>query len=229
MSTPIKGLGTTLPIPPKPKSKYNVKSVIDTNWRKKPATDKGGTSGPGGSDGDVASRKNSDNNSGVFDDDFLTTNVNEYGSDIRVDGKIASKKSLRKLADRYAEIKRKKDSISWRSIVKNAIDLQKGKIPLLLAVEAGNQSMVRELLSSQTPEQLKVSGYFLWFLKEEEFFTIDLSNTHEEEEEVEGLDTRMFVYFYPGYNCFTSLLFMCSCGIYSGIRQTPSCCYFGRP
>ncbi|CAG9578217.1 unnamed protein product [Danaus chrysippus] len=33
----------------------------------------------------------------------------------------------------------------------------RGKIPLLLAVEAGNQSMVRELLSAQTAEQLKSS------------------------------------------------------------------------
>ncbi|XP_063376605.1 serine/threonine-protein phosphatase 6 regulatory ankyrin repeat subunit B [Cydia fagiglandana] len=33
----------------------------------------------------------------------------------------------------------------------------RGKIPLLLAVEAGNQSMVRELLSAQTAEQLKAS------------------------------------------------------------------------
>ncbi|KAL1399480.1 hypothetical protein pipiens_002213 [Culex pipiens pipiens] len=31
----------------------------------------------------------------------------------------------------------------------------KGKIPLLLAVEAGNQSMCRELLSAQTADQLK--------------------------------------------------------------------------
>ncbi|KAL1463243.1 hypothetical protein WDU94_015014 [Cyamophila willieti] len=33
----------------------------------------------------------------------------------------------------------------------------KGKIPLLLAVEAGNQSMCRELLSTQTSEQLKAT------------------------------------------------------------------------
>lgn len=152
MSTPSK----TLPAAPKPKTKYNVKSVIDTNWRKKPATDKGG-GGPGSTSGDIASRKNSDNSpESAFDEEFLLANVNEYGSDIRVDGRIASKKSLQKLANRYAEIKRKKESISWRNVVKNAIDLQKGKIPLLLAVEAGNQSMVRELLSSQTPEQLKV-------------------------------------------------------------------------
>jgi hypothetical protein len=35
--------------------------------------------------------------------------------------------------------------------------LQKGKIPLLLAVEAGNQSMCRELLGQQTAEQLKAT------------------------------------------------------------------------
>uniref|UniRef100_A0A182SSK3 Uncharacterized protein n=1 Tax=Anopheles maculatus TaxID=74869 RepID=A0A182SSK3_9DIPT len=34
---------------------------------------------------------------------------------------------------------------------------EKGKIPLLLAVEAGNQSMCRELLSSQTADQLKLA------------------------------------------------------------------------
>jgi hypothetical protein len=36
-------------------------------------------------------------------------------------------------------------------------NLQKGKIPLLLAVEAGNQSMCRELLGQQTAEQLKAT------------------------------------------------------------------------
>lgn len=158
--TPVKGPGALVPPPFKAtKTKYNVKSVIDTNWRKKPVVDKGAAGGGrdgGGSSGDNASRKNSDNDLG-YDQDFLLTNVNEYGSDIKVDGKIATKRSLQKLAQRYAEIKRKKESISWRSVVKNAIDLQKGKVPLLLAVEAGNQSMVRELLSSQTPEQLKVS------------------------------------------------------------------------
>ncbi|XP_074029329.1 uncharacterized protein isoform X1 [Leptinotarsa decemlineata] len=35
---------------------------------------------------------------------------------------------------------------------------QRGKIPLLLAVEAGNQSMCRELLSAQTAEQLKAQS-----------------------------------------------------------------------
>lgn len=46
---------------------------------------------------------------------------------------------------------------SWRNLIKGVLDLQRGKIPLLLAVEAGNQSMVRELLSAQTAEQLQVS------------------------------------------------------------------------
>ncbi|XP_059221193.1 serine/threonine-protein phosphatase 6 regulatory ankyrin repeat subunit A isoform X1 [Stomoxys calcitrans] len=34
----------------------------------------------------------------------------------------------------------------------------RGKVPLLLSVEAGNQSMVRELLSAQTAEQLKATA-----------------------------------------------------------------------
>lgn len=42
--------------------------------------------------------------------------------------------------------------------VKVNIFLQRGKIPLLLAVEAGNQSMCRELLSAQTAEQLKAQS-----------------------------------------------------------------------
>lgn len=46
---------------------------------------------------------------------------------------------------------------SWRNIIKDVLYLQRGKIPLLLAVEAGNQSMCRELLSAQTTEQLTVS------------------------------------------------------------------------
>lgn len=45
---------------------------------------------------------------------------------------------------------------SWRNLIKGVLDSQRGKIPLLLAVEAGNQSMCRELLSAQTTEQLTV-------------------------------------------------------------------------
>jgi ankyrin repeat protein len=41
----------------------------------------------------------------------------------------------------------------------NTLDfLQKGKIPLLLAVEAGNQSMCRELLSQNAQEQLRMTN-----------------------------------------------------------------------
>lgn len=40
---------------------------------------------------------------------------------------------------------------------RTARELQKGKIPLLLAVEAGNQSMCRELLSQQAPDQLRAT------------------------------------------------------------------------
>lgn len=50
---------------------------------------------------------------------------------------------------------------TWRNLIKGVLDLQRGRIPLLLAVEAGNQSMVRELLSAQTAEQLQVSSIFL--------------------------------------------------------------------
>lgn len=59
---------------------------------------------------------------------------------------------------------------SWRNLIKGVLDFQRGKIPLLLAVEAGNQSMCRELLSTQTTEQLQVNqinithSIFLFFI-----------------------------------------------------------------
>lgn len=89
-------------------------------------------------------------------------NVGEIGPNSgigqgQISGRIATKHSLQKLANRFAEMKRKRDATSWTSVIRNALDLQKGKVPLLLAVEAGNQSMCRELLSAQTAEQLKVS------------------------------------------------------------------------
>lgn len=73
-----------------------------------------------------------------------------------------NKAALQKLASSFAALnkrkaeKRNRDHTAWKSLIQNALDLQKGKIPLLLAVEAGNQSMCRELLSSQTVDQLKV-------------------------------------------------------------------------
>lgn len=46
----------------------------------------------------------------------------------------------------------------WKALLNSTVKhLQKGRIPLLLAVEAGNQSMCRELLSQQTIEQLKAT------------------------------------------------------------------------
>lgn len=74
-----------------------------------------------------------------------------------------SKAAMQRLASSFVALnkrkaeKRDRDQGTWKSLIRNALDLQKGKIPLLLAVEAGNQSMCRELLSSQTVDQLKVS------------------------------------------------------------------------
>uniref|UniRef100_A0A1S4GZD0 ANK_REP_REGION domain-containing protein n=2 Tax=gambiae species complex TaxID=44542 RepID=A0A1S4GZD0_ANOGA len=52
--------------------------------------------------------------------------------------------------------RQRRQAATWKEIVRHNF-LQKGKIPLLLAVEAGNQSMCRELLSSQTADQLKAT------------------------------------------------------------------------
>lgn len=73
-----------------------------------------------------------------------------------------NKQAMQKLANTFVELnkrkaeKRDQGQSTWRSLIKGVLDLQRGKIPLLLAVEAGNQSMCRELLSAQTAEQLKV-------------------------------------------------------------------------
>lgn len=58
----------------------------------------------------------------------------------------------------YIELNKRKAMLKdWKKIMDDILVFQRGKIPLLLAVEAGNQSMCRELLSSQTSEQLKVN------------------------------------------------------------------------
>lgn len=68
--------------------------------------------------------------------------------------------------EREAQLEREREQrierrpSTWRSLIKGVLDIQRGKIPLLLAVEAGNQSMVRELLSAQTAEQLQVSSKY---------------------------------------------------------------------
>lgn len=68
------------------------------------------------------------------------------------------KEAMQKLATNF---KKKTSEMNppdqWQSLITNLLNSQRGKLPLLLAVEAGNQSMVRELLSAQTAEQLKVS------------------------------------------------------------------------
>lgn len=78
-------------------------------------------------------------------------------------GAGGNKAAMQKLASSFVALnkrkaeKRDRDVETWKNLIQSALDLQKGKIPLLLAVEAGNQSMCRELLSSQTADQLKVS------------------------------------------------------------------------
>lgn len=73
-----------------------------------------------------------------------------------------NKQAMQKLANTFVELNKRKaerrdqGQSTWRNLIKGVLDLQRGKIPLLLAVEAGNQSMCRELLSAQTAEQLKV-------------------------------------------------------------------------
>lgn len=70
------------------------------------------------------------------------------------------KEAMQKLANNFRKkTSEKKQPDSWQSLITNLLNSQRGKLPLLLAVEAGNQSMVRELLSAQTAEQLKVSSF----------------------------------------------------------------------
>lgn len=82
-----------------------------------------------------------------------------------------NKDAVKKLANNFVELnkqkieqppQRERAPSTWRSLIKGVLDLQRGKIPLLLAVEAGNQSMVRELLSQQAAEQLQVSFAFVF-------------------------------------------------------------------
>lgn len=72
------------------------------------------------------------------------------------------KEAMQKLGKIFKKKTEQKKPDSWQSLIQNLLHSQRGKLPLLLAVEAGNQSMVRELLSSQTQEQLKVSPKFYY-------------------------------------------------------------------
>lgn len=94
--------------------------------------------------------------------------VSDGGKQIAMGKGLNSKASLQKLASSFAALNKRKaekrQNNSWHLLIKDALNSQRGKIPLLLAVEAGNQSMCRELLSSQTAEQLKVSVIYLFHL-----------------------------------------------------------------
>lgn len=75
------------------------------------------------------------------------------------------KEAMQKLASNFKKkTSEKKQPDSWQNLIQNLLNSQRGKLPLLLAVEAGNQSMVRELLSAQTAEQLKVSKFSYKFI-----------------------------------------------------------------
>lgn len=76
------------------------------------------------------------------------------------------KEAMQKLASHFKRKTSEKKQLpdSWQSLIKNLLNSQRGKLPLLLAVEAGNQSMVRELLSAQTAEQLKVSKLTCYYV-----------------------------------------------------------------
>lgn len=109
------------------------------------------------------SRRSSFSNFGVRRGSEMAPAVDQTGQDLpaKASSSVASMKqkaSLQKLAKslmKKQEEKRENDT--WSKLIKSALLAQRGKIPLLLAVEAGNQSMCRELLSAQTAEQLKVS------------------------------------------------------------------------
>lgn len=104
---------------------------------------------------------------GSVESDSPTSAINEAGLGPVVSKSGSSKAALQKLASSFAALnkrkaeKRERDQNTWKGLIQGALQLQKGKIPLLLAVEAGNQSMCRELLSSQTADQLKVSATFV--------------------------------------------------------------------
>lgn len=70
------------------------------------------------------------------------------------------REAMQKLATSFkkkSSERKESSSDTWKTLLTNILNSQRGRIPLLLAVESGNQSMVRELLSSQTAEQLRVN------------------------------------------------------------------------
>lgn len=101
---------------------------------------------------EVNRRENNHMNKDFFSDSSSSTNISSNVKQQR------QKEAMQKLATNFKKkTSEKKTPDSWQILIQNLLNSQRGKLPLLLAVEAGNQSMVRELLSAQTVEQLKVS------------------------------------------------------------------------
>lgn len=106
---------------------------------------------------DVKSRQSNGTTKDQLSDSSSSTNVSSTAKQQEAMQKLGT------IFKKKAEQKQKPDS--WQSLIHNLLNSQRGKLPLLLAVEAGNQSMVRELLSSQTQEQLKVSRKITFVVK----------------------------------------------------------------
>lgn len=107
---------------------------------------------------DLNKRESNLTNKDMMSDSSSSTNAS---SNIR-QKQLKQKEAMQKLASTFKKKNaEKKKPDSWSSLISNIVNSQRGKIPLLMAVEAGNQSMVRELLSAQTAEQLKVSQSIL--------------------------------------------------------------------
>ena len=97
-----------------------------------------------------------DSNKEILSDSSSSTNNNPPNNKQQ-----RQKEAMQKLASNFKKKStEKKQPDSWQNLIQNLLDTQRGKLPVLLAVEAGNQSMVRELLSAQTAEQLKVNFHF---------------------------------------------------------------------
>lgn len=109
---------------------------------------------------DLKSQKQDKRDSNTMAKDFLSDSSSSANTPSNLKQQ-RQKEAMQKLANTFKKKNsEKKAPDSWQSLIHNLLNSQRGKLPLLLAVEAGNQSMVRELLSAQTAEQLKVSNLF---------------------------------------------------------------------
>lgn len=106
---------------------------------------------------DLKGQKQDKRDNSLMAKDFLSDSSSSTNNSSNVKQQ-RQKEAMQKLANNFKKKNsEKKQPDSWQSLIHNLLNSQRGKLPLLLAVEAGNQSMVRELLSAQTAEQLKVS------------------------------------------------------------------------